>query len=109
MFDWIGNLITNFEFNSSIALFMYWMPLLVCAVVYFLECINLYRRDVEMRDSSKHYEPELTVGLIVWYCLLTVMPVANLCAMVFDCASSVFSWLGKFLNIPLVPKRKTEG
>ena len=111
MIDWIWGLATNFEFNSMLALFIYWVPLSVCAGVYFLRGVNLYRqeiinRDIADKEKFKIYRPTLTVGLIIWYFLVTICPVGNLCAMIFDCASSVFSWINRAFNIPLVPARK---
>jgi hypothetical protein len=50
------------------------------------------------------------VGSILGYALLTIIPVANLFAAIFDVAPKVFSsaikYLEKVFNQPLVPKRE---
>lgn len=98
--------VKSFEFTSMLALYVYWVPLFICAVVYFFRTIKLYKSDLTKRQESRFYIPTLTVGLIVWFILLTITPCANLFALVFDCASSVFTWFRKVLDIPLVPKQK---
>lgn len=97
--------LTSFEFSSLMAIFLYWIPLVVCGSVYLFECVGEYRDDVK-RSEKKFYSPNLTIGVIAWRFLLTVVPCVNLIAMVFDCMSSVFKWLGKFLDVPLVPKKE---
>lgn len=98
--------VKSFEFTSMLALYVYWVPLVICAIVYFFRTIHLYKKDLVKREESKFYSPSLTIGTIVWFVLLTITPCVNLFALVFDCASSVFTWLGKVLDIPLVPKQK---
>ncbi len=98
--------VKSFEFTSTIALFVYWMPLLICAIVYLFRTIRMYKEDLSKREEAKYYSPTLTVGLIVWMIILAITPCINLFALVFDCASSVFTWLGKVLDIPLVPKKQ---
>lgn len=66
----------------------------------------MYKEDLSKREDEKYYSPTLTVGLIVWMIIMTITPCINLFALVFDCASSVFSWIGKVLDIPLVPKKQ---
>jgi len=100
--------IKSFEFTSTVALMVYWIPLVICAIVYLFRMIGIYKSDLK-KCQDKFYTPELTVGLIVWFVILTITPCVNLLALVFDCASSVFKWLGKFLNVPLVPKRNADG
>ena len=101
MFEYL----TSFEFLSALALFIYWIPAAICLSVYFLRCVSLYQKDLS-KCEEKHYSPELTVGLIVWLLICAITPAVNLFALVFDCASSVFKWLGGLLNIPLVSKRE---
>lgn len=103
MFDYIK----SFEFTSTMALMVYWIPLVICALVYFFRTILIYKSDLK-KCKEKYYEPKLTIGLIVWFFVLTVTPCVNLLALVFDCASSVFKWLGRVLDVPLVPKRDID-
>jgi hypothetical protein len=99
--------ITSYEFVSMLALFTYWIPLAICLSVYFFRTIKLYRLDLS-NCNDKFYTPTLTIGLIVWMFLLAITPAINLFALVFDCAGSVFKWLGKSLNIPLVKKQHSN-
>ena len=94
----------SFEFASILALYIYWIPTAICTCVYFLRSVGLYQQDLQ-KCQEKFYTPQLTVGLITWFVILSITPCVNLLAVVFDCASSVFKWLEKFFDIPLVPKR----
>ncbi len=96
--------VKSFEFNSLLALFVYWIPTAICVAVYLFRSIGLYKRDLKKCDE-KYYSPQLTIGLIIGYTILAITPCVNLFAMVFDCLGSVFKWLGRFMDIPLVPKR----
>lgn len=104
MIDSVKNYALSYEFISLIALFTFWTPLIICLSVYLFRFIGMYKRDLE-NCAERHYRPSLTVGLIVWYVTISIIPCINLFTLVFDCASSVFKWLGKFLNIPLVRSR----
>ena len=110
--NWIMNRVP--EWNSWMALFLYWMPLALCAYGYTVEFVQKYRKELRDRakaeaDSKAYYSPELTLGWIVGHAVLTVMPVVNVFMAVFYVAPRVFgdffTWIGKALNIPLVPKR----
>lgn len=105
MINAIKEWVTSYQFASLIALYTYWIPLVVCSVVYVIECGALYRADVKA-SAEKFYTPKLTVGYIVWRVINTTLPAINIFAMVFDCAGPVFRWLGEAMDIPLVRKRK---
>ena len=102
--DIMLDFLKSFEFMSGLGVFTYWIPLLICTCVYFFRAIWLYKSDLS-RCNENHYTPKLTVGLIIWFIILSVTPCINMFAMVFDCAASVFKWIGRFFDIPLVPKR----
>lgn len=104
MIDSIKNFAVSFEFYSHLALFTYWIPLAICFVTYFARLIKSYRRDLTAR-SREYYEPELTVGAIVLMFFLSLTPVINMFAMVFDCLDSVIKWIGRTLNFGLIPHR----
>lgn len=97
--------VKSFEFTSTLAILVYWVPAAICFVVYFFRCIGLYKKDMGS-CGERYYTPELTIGTILWFVLASVTPCANLFALVFDCLASVFKWLGAFFDIPLVPKRR---
>lgn len=100
--------------NSWIALLLYWLPLVMCAYGYAVEFVQLYRDEIRARakaeaDEKAYYSPTLTLGWIVGHVVITIVPIVNLLAAVFDAAPKAFgdffTWLGKALDIPLVPKR----
>lgn len=99
--------VLSFEFNSLLALGVYWVPMLVCFITYTFEVINEYKVDLR-RCEQKYYTPRVTVGLLIWMTALTFIPVLNLFAMVFDCAGSVFRWIGDVFDTPLV-RSKYQG
>ena len=112
------NWITNHTpaWNGWIAMLLYWLPLALCAYGYFIRGIQKYRAELQKREQAEskdppdYYNPELTIGTLIGYALLIVLPIANLFAATFDVAPRVFGdffvWIGKVFNIPLVPKRK---
>lgn len=103
MIEWIK----NYQFNGTLALFTYWVPLAVCLIVYAFRFVETYREDVK-KSAESYYVPTLTIGAILGHILLAVVPAVNLFAMVFDCTASVFRWLGRVLDVPLVRKRKSS-
>ncbi|WP_043585301.1 hypothetical protein [Geminisphaera colitermitum] len=103
MIEWIK----NYQFNGLLAIYTYWIPLTVCSATYICRIIDKYRIDVKA-STKPFYRPELTVGFIVWHIIIATLPAINLFALVFDCASSVFRWLGKVLNVPLVRARPSN-
>jgi len=107
MFESIGLYFSSYEFISMLDLFTYWIPAIICLSVYVFRFVEMYKKDLS-KCNDKHYTPSLTLGVIVWYLSISVIPAINLFAMVFDCASSVFKWLGRVLDIPLVKSRSTN-
>jgi hypothetical protein len=116
MFNWILAHIP--AYNGWIALLLFWAPLVLCAYGYFVLAVQGYRKDLATRAAEEavvasghksYYTPELTVGVLVGYLLCTIIPVVNLIASIFYIGPKVFGeffeWLGKALDIPLVPKR----
>ncbi len=104
MIDTVKNYAMSYEFISMIALFTYWIPLAICSFVYFFRFIQAYKDDLA-NCEEEFYQPTLTIGAIVWYISITIIPGINIFATVFDCGSSIFKWLGKTLSFPLVRKR----
>lgn len=102
MIEWVK----TYQFNGTLALFTYWVPLAVCLIVYAFRAVEAYRHDLEA-SVEKYYVPTLTIGSILGHVLLAVVPAVNLFAMVFDCTASVFHWLGRVLNVPLVRRQET--
>lgn len=104
MIDWVLNLWAN----KWIAFGLYWLPVAFCAFGYVLRTARNFRKDRAKRVKiGAYYSPTDTVGTLIGRGLLTVIPLANVCAAVFDLAPEVFGkffeWLGKVFNQPLVP------
>jgi hypothetical protein len=110
--NWImSNLPT---WNSWLAFGLYWLPLALCAYGYTLRAGCRFSKDRAARakadtEERGYYSPTITIGTLIGYAVLSVMPIANLVAAIFDVApklfASMFEWFGKALDIPLVPKR----
>ncbi|GAB3744980.1 hypothetical protein [Lysobacter olei] len=104
--------------NSWLALALYWMPLALCAYGYLVRSISMYRADLADRAEAARkptvgfYYPKITIGTLVGYAFVSVVPVANLFAAIFDVApklfAQLFDWCGRVLDIPLVPKKAKE-
>jgi hypothetical protein len=105
MIDSVKNYAMSYEFMSMLALFTFWQPMIVCLTVYAFRFIGAYKRDLA-KCQDTNYSPELTVGVVIRYFIISVMPCVNLFALVFDCGSSVFKWLGEFFSVPLVRAKK---
>jgi hypothetical protein len=124
MFDWL----LNFEWNGLLGILLYWVPLLFCALFYTIRTAEGYMADkrnlaldVEERRKEQgtpyrslqhYYHPTETIGGILGRALVSVTPVANIWAALFDLSPKVFSrlfgWLGKVFDQPLVPKPRRD-
>jgi len=106
MRDWIF----HYWANPWIALLLYWLPLGVCAVGYVVRTWRNVRKDLKSRDAGGAYYPTDTIGTLIGRGVVSVIPVANLCAAAFDLAPELldrfFKWVGRVFDQPLVPKRK---
>ena len=110
MIDKFLELLKILSINNVIAIYTYWIPLVVCLVVYLFRFLELYRTDLE-ESKKEYYYPKLTVGYILGHIFLAIAPIINLFALVFDCLGSIFGYLRslfffleKIFDIPLVPK-----
>ncbi|KAA0888707.1 hypothetical protein [Oryzomonas rubra] len=108
--------ITNFKFNSFIGILLFWVPLAFCAVGYTIRTAKDYMEDKTDRAKAESegtsYSPTVTVGTLIGRGIVSVVPIANIWAALFDVAPELFSKtflvIGKLFNIPLVPKRKKQ-
>lgn len=112
MFDWI----LKFEWNGLMGILLYWVPMLFCATFYTWRTAEGYmadRRAREKADASpanpagSFYHPRETIGGILGRALVSVLPVANIWAALFDLSPKVFgrafTWIGRVFDQPLVP------
>lgn len=106
MIDWVLGLWAN----KWIAFGLYWLPLVFCAFGYMLRTARNYRKDREERSKpGAYYHPTDTIGTLIGRGVMSIMPVGNLLAAVFDLSPEVFGrffeWIGKVFDQPLVPDR----
>lgn len=104
MIDWVLGLWAN----KWIALGLYWLPMGFCAVGYMLRTARNFAKDRANRVKPGHYyHPTDTLGTLIGRGIVTVVPLANVCAAVFDLTPEVFGhffkWIERAFNVPLVP------
>lgn len=113
--------VINFQFTSWVGFWLYWIPLALCAVYFFIQCAIDYWRDAAARSGNDGpnktatttiYLPRLKIGTIVGRAIASICPVVNLWAAIFDAApffiGHVGTWLEEMLDIPLIPDSETH-
>jgi Ca2+/H+ antiporter len=116
MIDWIKD-VAAWWTTGLLGMLLYWLPLAFCLVGYTLRCWQDVRHDLQKRQEAEekqklaYYQPSITVGTILGRAVVSVVPVANITAGVFDLAPRLFgdffNWLGRVFDFPLVGKRST--
>ncbi|MBN8263024.1 MAG: hypothetical protein J0M21_00035 [Xanthomonadales bacterium] len=113
--EWIQDHIP--AWNGLLALFLFWLPLLLCLYGYTVRSVREFANDRAARanaelptsQSNGYYQPSITVGTLLARLAASVVPIVNLVAAIFDVAPEVFgqffNWASKALDIPLVPTR----
>jgi hypothetical protein len=102
--------VLNFQFNSLLAVYLYWLPLALCVIGYTARTWLEYREELRRREecvkTNYSYFPNLTLGVIVGRIFSAVAPGFNILALVFSVGgpmlSSVFGFFGSVLRVPLV-------
>lgn len=107
MIDWTLSIWAN----QWIAFGLYWAPLAFCAVGYFARTMRNFTKDRSERiKPGGYYVPTDTLGTLIGRAVVTLLPVGNLLAAVFDLAPEVFGrffkWISRVFNHPLVPDFK---
>lgn len=101
--------------NGWIALLLYWVPIVLCAIGYSVSVVRQYKQDRSGRAHADenpkwNYYPTLKLGDIFGYAFLTVCPLVNLLMVIFDVGAPMirefFERLRSVLDIPLVPRHK---
>jgi hypothetical protein len=117
MINLIHTSITNVTANFWTAFMLYWLPLILCAVGYLIRTWQNYQKDIKARakcdtDGKGYYSPTDTLGSLIARAIVTILPIGNMLAAIFDVApdlfGSFFKWMGKIFNQPLVPERKRD-
>lgn len=102
--------ITNFQFNSTLGIILYWLPVLICAFGYTIRTAKNFMKDKAAREKDSYYYPTDTIGTLIGRAFVSIIPVANLWAALFDISpqffGNFFRWIGKVFNQPLVPCKK---
>lgn len=108
MIDWIKDVATWWT-TGWLGMLLYWVPASFCLIGYTVKCWGDVAHDIATRDKP-HYVPGITIGTIIGRSVLSVIPVANLWAGLFDVAPMMFGkffkWIDRAFNVPLVPRRK---
>lgn len=98
------------DLTSFWGILCYWVPLAVCFFGYLIKAKRTIQADIKDRSESNYYQPKFTVGWIVWHLFVTVCPIVNLLAAVFDLSkhyvAEIFQFCSKMLDIPLIPDSK---
>ncbi len=94
--------------DAWLAGLLYWLPLGFCAVGYIARTARNFATDRRERvRPGAFYRPTDTLGSLIGRALVTMLPVGNLLAAIFDLSPEVFGkffeWIGKVFNQPLVP------
>jgi uncharacterized membrane protein YbjE (DUF340 family) len=88
----------------------YLLPLLFCAVGYTLRTNRNVKKDRIRRSKDGFYVPTDLVGDVVGRAIVTIIPLGNIWAAMFNIAPDVlelfYGWLLKVLDKPLVPPLK---
>ncbi len=118
--------ILNYWANPWIAVFLYWLPLMVCAIGYTVRTFENYHKDVIHRKeyidgknaatesrslcNAPYYSPTDKIGTLIGRALVTFIPFANLWAASFDVSPRlfrrIFERIEKIFDQPLVPHPK---
>lgn len=91
----------------------YWLPVAICLLGGLFETIKDYKNDYARYtdESVKYYTPELTVGGILARIVGAFIPYWNIgyaFTSLGDILSPLFKALHKFLDIPLVGKKRGQ-
>ncbi len=97
----------GFDLTGQMGLLMYWLPMLLCAFGYIARTFKRYRQCCELRDADKYFQSD-TLGTLIGRAIVTVLPIVNLLAAIFDLGPKIFGnffeAIGKVFNQPLVSK-----
>lgn len=122
------DVILDYWLNPWFALLLYWMPLSICFVGYTLRTFENYHKDLRNREIYErsqapkppnfpdtkikyvgYYDPTDTIGTLIGRAIVSIVPVCNIWAAMFDVSPRLFERfiyrIRKLFDQPLVPKR----
>lgn len=86
-------------------LVLYWLPFVVCFIIYTRETYKKYKID-KLNLSSIGYIPKLTIGNILFTILVTVGPGINIIVALFCGLPMIWDKLEIFLSKPILRAKK---
>lgn len=115
MIEWIIKFSeATMTFNSFFGIILYWVPLTLCVFGYTLRTARNIQVDRAARAQCERqqlnfYTPTDKLGDLIGRAVVSIVPLANLWAGLFDVSPVLFRrffhWVGMAFNTPLVPKR----
>lgn len=119
----IYNFFGAITLTNMMGIYLYWLPLLVCALGFTIRTWVNFQQDHQSRSvyethraEKRHtnvyvetYRPTDTIGTLIARAIVTFVPIANLWVALFDLTPMMLSRylgaIGKLFDIPLVPRR----
>lgn len=95
--------IITYPFTSFMGVLTYWLPLAIMAVTVIHDLIDEIRSDIikatKYADNhSAQFNPKVTIGYIVWLCIITVTPFLNIGYAIFWGLGVVWSRISTILH-----------
>lgn len=85
---------------------LYWVPMVVCVIGYSFKLNDVLKEEFAKRDKALagegYYTPSLTVGKLLFYGFLCIIPVVNLWLAVVEFLPKYIGRFFKIFDIPLV-------
>lgn len=125
LIDWI---LLNWM-TGWLGFLLYWIPMSVCVVGYTIRTFENYQKDIEERSKyiryldlknnseeldsrvTMYYSPTDKIGTLIGRALVSITPLANIWAAMFDISPKLFcrllSYIEEIFNQPLVPRPKS--
>lgn len=101
--------------NVWLSIILYYLPLVICVIGYSQRVHEDIRTDIENRSEAlknlqegklDYYTPKVTYGSILGYAFVSIIPIANLWAALFDVSPHLFSklikWFKEFFDTPII-------
>ena len=95
--------VLDFQFNTWLAVGLYWIPLFLCLVGYSVRTWKDYQKDIDKITVAKHsisqysVEGSLTVGSIIGRVIGSVTPGLNLICLIFSIGYGMLCSIGELL------------
>jgi hypothetical protein len=108
----IMDFFSTIQLTNLMGILLYWVPMSLCVFGYTVRTGRNYSKDKKelaecIQKPNAYYHPTDTLGDIIGRAVVSIIPVANLWAALFDVApvmfSRLFRFFGKVFNQPLVP------